>query len=458
MKSTEILEKNLREYQSKEHRIVINEGGTGSSKTYSLAQMFALIMMRESGVQITIARKTFPSLRATSMKDFFSIIESLGIYQEGNHNKSEHTYNYHGNQVDFISVDEPMKIRSRRRNYLWMNEANEFDLEDYRQLSMRTDKQIFMDYNPSHQYHWIYDELQPRKDCVVITSTFRDNPFLPKELIKEIEGYKDKDYNYWRIYGLGLKGISESMVYTHWKFCESMPDSLDDVFYGLDFGYNNQTAIVKIAEKDKDYYWEEKLYQRYLTNTDLIEKMKKIDFKNSVIYADNAEPARIEELKRAGFNVVPCVKLEIKDGIDIIKSHNFYITKSSVNLLKEVKSYNWKERDGKLLEETVKENDHLLDGGRYAITTRMKSPRPVFSFGDRILTSESLRKKEFIQNISGVKTNVKITENVEKNKPKGMLPEVIEAPILNEEQRKKLEKIADLEIMNKDLKQSRPDL
>lgn len=357
---------NEQEWRKKEKRLIINEGGTGSSKTYSLAQLFAVLLMKERKAQITIARKTFPSLRATAMKDFFNILKEWGVYKEENHNKSENTYKYKNNEIDFISILEPTRVRSRRRNYLWLNEANEFAYEDFQQLSMRTDRQIFLDYNPSHQYHWIYDKLQIRKDCVIIPSTYKDNPFLSQEIVKEIEGYKNADENYWRIYGLGLKGFAESLIFTHWEYCDRLPDSFDKIGYGIDFGYNNPSGITKVIEKDKDWYWDEKLYQSHLTNNDLIEKMKKVGINEiDEVYPDMAEPARIEEMRGAGFNMCESDK-EVKAGIDFIKSGKLYITKSSVNLIKELRSYSWKTKDGKLLEEPVKENDHLISAGRYA--------------------------------------------------------------------------------------------
>ncbi len=333
-------------------------------------------MIQEKGVRITIARKTMPSLRATAMRDFFNWVKKLGIYKEEWHNKSENIfrYPYSGSEIDFLSVDEPTRVRSRRREYLLLNEGNEFAKEDYMQLSMRTEKQIFIDYNPSNQYHWIYDDLQPREDCVIIRSTYLDNPFLPREIVKEIEGYKKQDQNYWRIYGLGLKGLAESLIYTHWQLCDDLPKDYDKKIFGLDFGYNNHTALVEVREKDKEFFWREHLYQRYLTNQDLILKLKelvlagKLTYKD-IIYCDNAEPDRIEEISSAGFNAVACIKLKVKDRIDIVKSHAFHITKDSPNLQKEAKMYSWRMKDDQQLEEPVKNNDHLLDGGGYAISS-----------------------------------------------------------------------------------------
>lgn len=367
LRTTIVYEKILQEYQGKEHRIVILEGGTGSSKSVSLAQLFMTIMINEKNTQLTITRKTFPALRATAMRDFLNVLKETGIYREELHDKSQHIFRYPptGSEVDFISIDEPTKVRSRRRNYLWMNEANEFSLEDYRQLSLRTDKQIFMDYNPSHQFHWIYEDLQTRKDCVVLPSTYKDNPFLSPDLIKEIESYQNKDKNYWRIYGLGLKGITESNIYTHWQYCEGLPESYDNLSYGLDFGYNCATAFIKIVEKDKEYWWDEMLYQSHLTNEELIKKFEELNIsKTDRIYADSAEPARIAAIRNAGFNIYPANK-EVKAGMDFVKSHKLFITKRSLNILREIKSYSWKEKDGKLLDEPIKTNDHAMDAGRY---------------------------------------------------------------------------------------------
>ena len=298
------------------------------------------------------------------MKDFFSILQQGDIYDRSQHNKSDNTYNLNGNLFEFIGLDDPQKVRSRRRHYLWMNEATELDLEAYRQLSMRTDIQVFMDYNPSFQFHWIYDEVLPREDCEVIHSTYRDNPFLPKEIIKEIEGYKNADQNYWRIYGLGLRGVAESLIITHWQYIDEMPETYDQEGFGVDFGFNNPSAVTRVLDKDKDFYWDELLYESHLTNPDLMQKMKELGI-SGYIYPDIAEPARIEEFRRNKFTIHDTDK-DGKAGMDSIKSRKLFITKRSTNLIKELRSYSWKTKDGEILDEPVKASDHLIDAGRYA--------------------------------------------------------------------------------------------
>lgn len=365
--TTPVFLKAYETYQEKKYRIDIEEGGTGSSKSISLAQLMCIILRTERNVLITVTRKTFPALRDTTMKEVIGQLIDMGIYDEEYHNKATHTFTYPktNSQIEFLAVDQPMKVRSRKRTYLWMNEANEFKLEDFRQLALRTSGMIFMDYNPSYQFHWIYDEVQTRKDCVIHRSSYKDNRFLSSEIVKEIEGYQNKDENYWRIYGLGLKGIAEANIYTHWELVDELPEKYDRRFYGLDFGFNNPTALIEVREKDKDLYWKEHIYESHLTNDDLIEKMNDLEIdKNTTIWSDT-EPARIEAIERAGYSIEAADK-DVQAGIDYVKSHKFYIVKSSIHLQKEAKTYSWKTKDGKPTDDPVKVNDHGMDAGRYA--------------------------------------------------------------------------------------------
>jgi len=375
LETTEVFEKNYTAYQS-EIRNIVNQGGSRSSKTYSIAQLFLIAALKQKNIVLSVVRKTLPALRATAMRDFFDILKTAGIYREERHNKTELIYRMpSGSEIEFFSTDQPRKVRGRTRQYLWLNEANEFTLEDYRQLNMRTKKQVYMDYNPSDQFSWIYDHVIPRKDTTVIKSTYKDNPFLEKEIVKEIERYKGLDDNYWRIYGLGEVGVSETVIYKNWEYCDSLPEEYDDEFYGLDFGYNNPSGLVQIRTKDKVPYVRELLYESYLTNSQLIEKMKTFDMGYKYIYPDSAEPQRIEELKKAGFNCKSADK-DVSKGIDTVKSQKLFITKDSVNLLKEIKSYSYKKKDELVLDEPVKANDHLLDAMRYGIHTNNLTIKP----------------------------------------------------------------------------------
>lgn len=376
-KVTNVFLKNYDAYKS-DKRFIVNQGGTRSSKTYSIAQLFLTILTTENNCLLTVCRKTLPSLKSSAMRDFFNVMKDQGLYRQEKHNKTDCTYIYKSNEIEFISIDEPQKIRGRKRKYLWINEANELTYEDFRQLNLRTEKQIFLDYNPSDEFHWIYDNLLTRDDTIFIQSTYLDNPFLEPSIIKEIEMLKETDKNYWRIYGLGERGIGEATIYNHWQFEEEQPE-FDEIIYGLDFGFNNQSALVRVGIKDQDYYLEELLYESHLTNSQLIDKIKEIIKDENYIYADCAEPQRIEEIKQAGFNIYPADK-DVKKGIDDMRSHKLYISKNSTNLLKEIKSYKWKTKDDKILDEPIKLNDHLCDASRYAIHTHGMADEPNIIF------------------------------------------------------------------------------
>jgi len=308
------------------------------------------------------------------MRDWRKIMEDYKLYDPGAHMKTEQLYTYPtGSYVEFFSVDNQLKVRGPGRDILFINEANIIQYETFRQLLLRTKRAIFIDYNPADEFHWIYDKVLSRSDCKFIKSTYRDNPFLPKEQISEIESYRDADPNFWRIYGEGERGHSEGVIYTHWTQNEG--SMVGNTVFGLDFGYNNPTALVRVTEHDKQLYVSEEIYQSHLTNTDLIGMLKQIVKPNDTIYCDAAEPQRIEEIRRAGFKAVAANK-DVKAGIDFIKSRKLFIDQSSANLLKEIKSYKYKTPGQKVAntpEEPLKLNDHAMDAMRYAAISFKKA-------------------------------------------------------------------------------------
>ena len=135
------------------------------------------------------------------MRDFITILKQYGLYREEHHNKSNSEYKLNKNLIEFISVDQPQKIRGRKRDILFINEANELDFEDWQQLVFRTQEKIVLDYNPSDEYHWIYDKVLVREDVEFYKTTYLDNPFLERSIVKEIELLRETDEQYWQNYG-----------------------------------------------------------------------------------------------------------------------------------------------------------------------------------------------------------------------------------------------------------------
>lgn len=365
------------EAYKKGYRIIANQGGTRSGKTYTINQLLIALALKEK-VTISVTSVAFPHLRRGAMRDWRTIMENSGLYDPESHVRTEQIYHYPtGSYIEFFSSDNNLKVRGPGRDILFFNEANLTSFDTFTQLMLRTRKCIFFDFNPADEFHWIYDNILTRPDCYFIKSTYLDNPFLPNEQVKEIENLKSIDDNYWRIYGKGERGHSEGVIYTKWTpYSGSVAGN---VTYGLDFGYNNPTALAKVTEKDQDLFVEEIIYQTHLTNQDLIGLLRQNVPPHANICCDSAEPARIEELRRAGFNARPANK-DVTEGIDFIKRRKLYIHQGSANLLKEIKSYKFKpsnerrENNAKKVEEPVKLNDHLMDAMRYAAISLKSKP------------------------------------------------------------------------------------
>jgi phage terminase large subunit len=360
-------------------RIQVHQGGTRSGKTYSI--LLSLVefcyMNPNGGAVLTICRKTFPALRASVMRDFFEVLKREGIYTEVNHNKSDATYILEGNLIEFISIDQPQKIRGRKRDVLFINEANELGLEDFRQLLIRTTGKVLLDYNPSDEFHWIYDHVIPREDATFFQSTFRDNPFLEPSLVTEIERLQVADPNYWRIYGLGERGQSRTTILTHWSQTETIDPRFKLIAYGLDFGYTNDpTACVAVYSDGEAFLLDEVLYQNGLSNRQIFQLLESEVGKNTVI-ADSAEPKSIDELHGYGMNVHPARKGpdSVRAGIQFFHSKPLAVTSRSLNLIKELRNYKWKEdKNGKNLNEPVDAFNHAIDAARYAAMFNQSNP------------------------------------------------------------------------------------
>ena len=371
LKTTKVFSKNHQALQNEDIRFIINQGGSRSSKTYSLCQLFIVYCLQNSGKVVSITRKTFPALRATVYRDLIEVMKEMGIYSDKYHNKTENIYSFpNGSQIELFSSDDEQKLRGRKRDILWMNEANELSREEFVQLNMRTEDKVFADFNPSDTEHWLYDLIE-RPDSIKLHSTYKDNPFLPKSLVKEIEELIKTDEDYYNIYALGIPSKSKHTIFNHQKDYSFPPDNIKDVILGLDFGYQHPSALVKCSFVENEVYVEELLYESYLTTPELIEKIKMIFSENGFpmstqIICDYARPEIIEDLRRNGFNCVNAIK-NVNEGIDAVKSKQLYVHKDSLNLKKEFSNYKWKMRGEQLLDEPIKKFDDGMDAMRYAI-------------------------------------------------------------------------------------------
>tara|TARA_R110000796_G_scaffold9655_3_gene32927 strand:+ start:640 stop:1800 length:1161 start_codon:yes stop_codon:yes gene_type:complete len=369
----------FRHLETSKKRILIEQGGTRSGKTYNILMWLIFgYCLKQNGKTISVARKTYPSLRTSAMRDFMEILKTYELYDETKHNKSSAEYRLNGNLVEFISLDQPQKVRGRKRDVLFVNEANELFWEDWQQLIFRTKERIIIDYNPSDEFHWIYEKVKTRDDADFYITTYKDNPFLAPEIKKEIERLKDTDENYWNIYGLGQVGASRSLIFKS-QLIESIPEEAKFLSYGMDFGYTNDpTTLVSVYKHDTKLYFKEHIYRTGMTNRDIVNELERLGLgRRDEIYADSAEPKSIDEIHKFGWNVKPATKGRdsINIGIDMMKRYSLFITKESTNTIKEFRNYKWKEdKNGVVLNDPVDSYNHSIDAIRYALYNKLSRP------------------------------------------------------------------------------------
>ncbi len=361
-----------------EKKIVVEQGGTRSGKTYNILLWIIFNYFTNNTKKlINVCRKSFPSLRATVLRDFLDILKANNIYSEMFHNKSNSEYNLFGNLIEFISLDQPQKIRGRKRDLLFINEANELYFEDWQQLVFRTQDRVVIDFNPSDEYHWIYDRVIPRDDCDFYKTTYLDNPFLEPSIIEEIERLKNTDIQYWQIYGLGERAASRSTIFSYVEV-NTIPEDANLIAYGMDFGYTNDpTTLVSVYTKDYNLYVKEHLYKTQMTTTDIHKFLLSENLNKNPIYADSAEPRLIKELRTMGHNIFPSVKGKdsVNAGIDLLKRYKIHIETNSHNAIQEFRNYKWREdKTGRLTNVPIDANNHCIDPCRYATYSILSRP------------------------------------------------------------------------------------
>ena len=377
----ETIECNKQFYQTlnSNKRIIVHQGGSRSGKTYAICQyLIYLLTTRQKKLVITIARKTLPALKGSVYRDFLEIADKVGILQYSIINKAEMTIRYKNHLVEFISLDNEMKVRGRKRTHCMLNEANEFFKEDFDQLSLRTTEKIILDFNPSDVIHWIYSDICTRDDCDTFITTFEDNAFLDVEIKKEILRMKERDSDMWRVYGLGERAtFKEGQIFDKWKWIDykEFIDKEDcELVYGIDWGYSNDpTSIVEVRRKNDKLFVHELLYKKGLTNQDIYNEIKNLGLEEEIFICDSAEPKSLEDLKRLGLYCKASIKGagSVLNGIQIIKEHDVFASKQSKNLLQEYQYYTWETNKDSQTINKIKQNgmDHLMDVFRYAVTT-----------------------------------------------------------------------------------------
>lgn len=360
------------------------QGGTSAGKTYAILPILIDIAAKRELSEISVVAESIPHLKRGAMKDFKKIMISTGRWVDSRWNASDFKYTFaNGSTIEFFSADNDSKLRGARRDYLYMNEANNMTFHAYTELASRTKEGIWLDWNPTNEF-WFHTELQHDHDVDFLIINYTDNEACPESALNFILKAKEKAKtstfwdNWYKVYGLGQLGSLEGVIFSNWQTIDSIPKEATLLGFGLDFGYTNDpTALVGVYRYDGKIIVDEVIYQTGLLNSDIVKRMQ--HDRRSVIYADSAEPKSIEEIRRAGFNIKPVSKGadSINFGITVLQEQELLVTSNSTNLIKELRSYCWdKDKTGKVLNKPIDYLNHAMDALRYfammELTTKRK--------------------------------------------------------------------------------------
>lgn len=357
-------------------RIRIIQGGTSASKTISVLIYLISVAQSNSNLTISIVSESLPHLRRGAIKDFINIMKTHNYYKDERWNKSEFTYRFEtGSIIEFFSADQSAKLRGGRRDILFINECNNIDFNSYQELEVRTKLFIFLDFNPVAEF-WVHSEIMPNFEHDFIKLTYKDNEALDPRIIQSIESRRISNPNWWRVFGEGEVGINEGQIYTNWELIDEVPEEARLERYGLDFGYTNDpSACISIHYYNESYILNEEFYASSLSNRNIADLLKALP--EALVIADSAEPKSIDEIMLLGVNIKGAEKGagSVNQGIQLVQDQKLYVTKSSTNLIKDLRNYLWKvDKAGKALNVPSHEFSHSPDAIRYALTDLISRP------------------------------------------------------------------------------------
>jgi len=351
--------------------LIINQGGTSSGKTYSIIQALLSIAIREK-CDILIVGQSIPNLKVGALKDMMDIIANSEELRQLliSENKTDRLWNFtSGSTIQFKSFQDFQDAKSGKRDYTFFNEVNGIPKPIFDEVYLRTRKRTWVDYNPNEEF-WIHDYIG--KPNVKFFRTWHEhNPFLEQKVRDKIEALKEQDEELWKVYGRGMTGKIEGLVFRKWKQGNDVPEGAEYISSAIDFGFTNDpTAVVSVWRSDDTLYIKEELYRTGLTNQDIY---KLVDHSSKYI-CDSAEPKSIEELKRMGLKVEGAIKGKdsVNSSIDILKRFNLVLI--GENIVKEFKSYKWKvdRKTNNPTNEPVDFLNHCIDATRYVALNKLK--------------------------------------------------------------------------------------
>jgi phage terminase large subunit len=355
--------------------VVINQGGTSSGKTYSILQVLLLRCITEPRSVCTVVAGDIPDLKSGALRDTQLIISDSEYVQAQiqSFNTSERVFKFaNGSIMEFKSYENQYDARSGKRDYCFLNEAQNVKHEVYEELHARTRKQVYIDYNPTQRF-WAHD-LIGRHGVQLFISNFNHNPFLDDRTRAKILRYKTENPARWRVYWMGLTGEVEGSIFKAVYQASEFPDADQSQYvYGMDFGYSNDpTTLVRVLRHADRLYGQELIYQTGMSNEAIVRKLEALGIpKHARIIADSADPKAIDHIRNAGYNIRGAAKGpdSVKFGIEEINSYagGIHLVGPAENWWREQENYVWQKKAGRYINQPVDDFNHIWDAFRYAV-------------------------------------------------------------------------------------------
>lgn len=367
-------------------RIKVIPGGTSAGKTYSIIPILINKAIKTSNLEVSIVSESLPHLRRGALKDFLKIMQGTNRYKEDHFSRTLLKYTFsNGSFIEFFGADQSDKLRGARRNVLYINECNNVNFETYQQLSIRTSDEVWLDFNPTHEF-WVHTELKDDPDVERLVLTYKDNEALSPNIVKEIEKGREKAKtskyweNWWNVYGLGLLGSLQGAIFSNWGIIDTIPEEARLVGIGLDFGYSNDpTAIIEVYKYNNTRILNEVAYRTGMVNNEIAKMLPD----HIVIIADSAEPKSIEEIRRQSKNIKGATKGKdsINFGISTMQTQEYLITKRSTNVINEFRNYCWDtDKNGNKMNKPIDNFNHAIDAIRYHEMESIGIGNHIFTF------------------------------------------------------------------------------
>lgn len=382
----------------------VHYGGASSGKSHGVFQKIVIKALKDwkKPRKILVLRKVGATVRDSVFADVQATLSYFGILNMCKINMSAFRIELpNGAEFIFKGMDNPEKIKSIKGiSDVVMEEASEFTLDDYTQLTLRLrdkahkQKQIYLMFNPVSKANWVYNAffVKKPKNTVIYQTTYKDNRFLDALTRENIEELANRNEAYYKIYALGEFATLDKLVFPKYTKALLNKDELRQItsYFGLDYGFINDPSAfmhVKIDDDHKRLYVVEEYVKKGLTNDKIAESITALGYAKEQIRADSAEKKSNQELRNLGISRVIDVKKgagSVMQGIQYLLQYEWIVDERCVKTIEELENYTWKKdkATNEYINEPVDSYNHCLDAIRYAIQDKItKSKIKTFKGG-----------------------------------------------------------------------------